>query len=402
MLKTKDYKKGNFALFILKNYKMKKFVCIIFLVIISCKSFKDYSSQEVILKENKYQSFTLDNNEMIIDLTINDKKGKFLLDFGAMTSVITDSIYLNSLILNQDNYSSSRKITGASGIEINSNKYISDSINSSIINGKKYIFKHLVIKNPNNISQISCNEIDQKKVGIIGFDVFKNAAQPILLDFEKNVIKVLNQNYSIEGYLLMNAKIPTFVGSKLTIPFLVEGENIDFLFDTGNNGSFFIKEDQNKIPSSKIKQVFETYMGTVGNISIEKITNYDNVNIKHENIIDISTKLSSFPKLINNTVGIAFIKNYNWILDFKNGNVYCKKINNNNLDEVQQKSIVSGVLDNKLLVVYKNISVQNKLSVGDQITSVKNIKVTLENICELNKLLNKTEDWSGLSIVIKK
>ena len=43
---------------------------------------------------------------------------------------------------------------------------------------------------------------------------------------------------------------------------------------------------------------------------------------------------------------------------------------------------------------------QSKHQLGDQIISVNGQKVTTENQCELQDLLNKTDDWNSLQLEV--
>ena len=52
------------------------------------------------------------------------------------------------------------------------------------------------------------------------------------------------------------------------------------------------------------------------------------------------------------------------------------------------------------------ISAKQKLleqyNIGDQIIEVSNEKISSDNICEMQELLNKTQDWSELGVKIIK
>lgn len=105
-----------------------------------------------------------------------------------------------------------------------------------------------------------------------------------------------------------------------------------------------------------------------------------------------------------NTVGIEFIKNYNWIFDIKNGYVYYNKSNTSktqNTFEVPKVNIQSIALSNKLLVGFKANFYHGNLNINDQIISVNNQKVTPENICEMQKLLNTTQNWDTLQLEVQ-
>ena len=77
------------------------------------------------------------------------------------------------------------------------------------------------------------------------------------------------------------------------------------------------------------------------------------------------------------------------------------KRNQNTTDSTFKRKVTyyAGVIDGKLEVIVKEKS-QTKFNLGDEIVSVNGQKVTTENQCELQDLLNKTEDWSSLQIEV--
>jgi len=378
---------------------MKNLLLVILCVsVASCKSFKDYQNQSSKLLEGKSQKFTIENNQFIVRLYVNNKEGDFLFDTGAMVSAITNKDYINAFSLTKENYYTSAKIKGATGTTIQSNHFISDTIYSEIITGKKNIFRHIIIDG----KKTNCSEKSASTDGIIGFDIFKNAGQPILLDFQNLKITVLSSNYQTNGYKKLDVKIPTQIGSKITFPLIVDGNKMEFLFDTGNNGGLIISNKDNKIDPKKMFVEFETLVGSVDKMSNEKIKIYKDVTLGYNRILDMQINISSFPKLITNTLGISFIKHFNWILDFKTGAMYMKQIseidNAEQNSELTKFSLKSGVINGKLIIGFKNSSINTNLNIGDQIISINNQKITPENICEMQELLNKTPDWGTLNI----
>jgi hypothetical protein len=77
------------------------------------------------------------------------------------------------------------------------------------------------------------------------------------------------------------------------------------------------------------------------------------------------------------------------------------KRNQNTTDSTFKRKVTyyAGVIDGKLEVIVKEKS-QTKFNLGDEIVSVNRQKVTAENQCEIQDLLNKTEDWSNLQIEV--
>lgn len=380
---------------------MRKLLILISFTFIGCKSFSDYTNQKVVLKKDALANFDLKDNQIILSLNVNNSKGAFLFDTGASKSVITDGIYMSKMNLNKENYYNSAKVKNATLGFIESNNFISDSIENDLFTGQNVIFKHIVIEKTasNCLKEINVSN------GIIGFDIFKNAAKPIILNFEENTISVLNNNYSIEGYQKLKTKLQLLTGNKLQIPLLIDGVETKFLFDTGNNGGLLLKAKDCKINSQKLFLDCQSLVGTVSGYSIENIKGYQNVSLQYDNFIDETVKISVFTRLTTNTLGIAFIKNFNWILDFENGNVFFKQISK--ISEVQNSkpeilNFKSYALNDKLLIAFKNMTLNSNLNVGDQIISLNNQIITSANICEMQDLLNNTQDWNTLNIEIKK
>lgn len=368
-------------------------------LMIGCKSFKDYTNQKVTLIENKSQKFTLDKNQFITDFFVNGKKGHFLFDLGATTSVINDETFIQAFKLSKENYYTSFKMKGANGVLIESKTFISDTISSDILRGSKKIFKTINIKG----IKLECNKDIIEQTGIIGFDVLKTAAKPILLDFLSNQISVLDTNYPTIGYDKLEAKIPVNIGSKIIIPILLDGNSVDFLFDTGNNGGLSIMEKNNKISDSKQTSSIQTYIGSVDGFSIQNIKKYDNVKVLYNNLINENTKVSSYPNLISNSMGMSFIKHFNWILDFNTGDIYIKKISEfDSTTETITKVYYfkAASLNGKLVVAYKDNASLLNYKLSDEIISINHQKVTSENICQMQELLNNTQDWNTLELEI--
>jgi hypothetical protein len=57
-------------------------------------------------------------------------------------------------------------------------------------------------------------------------------------------------------------------------------------------------------------------------------------------------------------------------------------------------------LDNKLLVGFVTNFYKGNLKLNNQIISVNNQKVTTENICEMQTLLNTTQNWDTLQLEV--
>ena len=99
-------------------------------------------------------------------------------------------------------------------------------------------------------------------------------------------------------------------------------------------------------------------------------------------------------------IGIEFMKGFDWIINFNKNNVYVKR-NTNKIENVFNRRVAyfARVEKGKLCIILKEKS-QTKYNLSDEVVSVNQIKVTSENICELQNLLNKTEDWNTLQLEV--
>lgn len=376
---------------------MKKIIIAVSIILTSCNSYKDYANQEITFLKKTSQSFTLEDNKLIIIATINENKGLFLFDTGAMSSVIQDSLFLSKIKTDKNSLKKGIKLVGASGVEIQSYNFISNLANCNLFSSKNKIFKLIKI---NKINQ-SCNKNIQNEDGIIGFDFMKESHNSILLDFEKNNIEILDESFSLNDYTKSSVKIKK-LGNKIILPIFINGKKVDFLFDTGNSGGFKIRE-KDFITDTKPNLSINTLYGLANGITELKMDTYFNNSILFENE-RISSKLMVNNKTTVNTLGIDFIKNYNWILDFKNSSVYYKRIKNQEKEEfkIPKYNIQSISINNKLFVGLKTNFYNGNLNIKDQIISVNNEIITPENICEMENFLNSTTNWDELKIEIKK
>lgn len=110
-----------------------------------------------------------------------------------------------------------------------------------------------------------------------------------------------------------------------------------------------------------------------------------------------SILIKSTGKIKRNLLGVGFMKNYNWILDYKKGNVYAKKISENHPEYLPNKSVI----ENNRLFYGETYQKGKKEWLGKEIIAVKQTNVTPENVCEMQKLLNETKDWDQLYIEIQ-
>ncbi|MET0759202.1 MAG: hypothetical protein ABWZ56_02195, partial [Flavobacterium sp.] len=148
------------------------------------------------------------------------------------------------------------------------------------------------------------------------------------------------------------------------------------------------KDDYKKIKSQEYLSFFGTKEKT-DTLYNSKI----NIEIGNNSENKIIAKSNRYIK--RNLIGVGFMKNYNWVIDFKKGKVYYKKIKENHLEITTNKVRIN---NDKIIYSQSNNIKQLSIGLGDEITSINNQKVTTANLCEMQELLNKTEDWTTLQL----
>ena len=113
---------------------------------------------------------------------------------------------------------------------------------------------------------------------------------------------------------------------------------------------------------------------------------------------NLEAKLNVSTSIKAQNIGIDFIKAFDWLIDYNNNKIYVKR-NQNSIESVFKRRVMyyAKVKAEKLEIVVKEKS-QTKFNLGDEIVSVNGQKVTAENQCELQDLLNRTEDWNSLQL----
>ena len=191
--------------------------------------------------------------------------------------------------------------------------------------------------------------------------------------------------------------------NKIFIYLYINQIEYKFKFDSGFAGSFIIPFNETLNFNDINSLVYEGSLFSTAN----SITNgtekfHEKVPIKiAQNNYYTTLLVSTSAK--NQNVGILFIKCFDWIIDYKNNNVYLKKNkfeikSENNKNAFQYSSSIDFI--GKNLIISAKQKQLIKYNVNDQIISVNNQKVTPENICEMQTLLNTTQNWDTLQLEV--
>lgn len=373
---------------------IRKTYILLFLVFTtSCTTIKQLKNQEI-QSFNESTKIIKDNNLFLINTLIDDYNTLLLFDTGATMSVIFDSIAIKKF--EGKEFGNLGSVTGADG-KSDGIKTFTASFENELFKSKNKAFVYLK-KNSNK-----CNKPNNYK-GVVGLDVFFKNDLQLFLNFSENSIININEAQKSkiinEGFQKIKSKCKS---KKIFIYLFINNIEYEFKFDTGFSGSFSIPFDS-KLDFKDFSSLdYEgSLFSTATSTTIGDESFYEKVPVKIGNIKLNSTVLIS-KSLKNQNVGLKFINGFDWIIDYNNNNVYIRKnsfdIKEKNNENAFEYLTKINYTNNELVISAKQKEIK-KFNLGDQITSVNNTKVTPENICEMQDLLNKTQDWNTLSLEV--
>ncbi len=378
----------------LKFYIMRKCGVLLLIVVLSgCKTIKMLSNQEF-SEVSKEMQMEFIGNKLFTNVNIRDSVYKLIFDTGASKTVISDTALF-------DDYYKLAKI------KIGKTKLVNKTVSLD-----KVVFdsKNEMYESQNEIVIIIIPELDacnSKKIGkgVLGTSYFTFIDKKILnLDFESVKAKVLSK-FEKEELLKDYQQIKSeFImrGNHFNIFLNINGVEEPFFFDTGNSAAPLVIGSKSKV---LLKDGIEYHGSLVAGVDNTKSNDvniyYSNVNFQFGKIRGKSL-VFYYGAYIDehNNVGLSFIKNFNWIIDYKNKEVYYKQIKEDFPKEFSGKYKYLASNNNGNLYVSTKLHSAAEYNIGDQITVVDGIPVIAANLCEMQSLLNKTTDWSTLNLQI--
>lgn len=367
-------------------------IILLSLSLVCCKAFRQISNQEIVTKKG-CEVLSFDGKLPLFPLEIDNKETKFIFDTGAMTSILTDTTIVENF--NQKEISKFGKLRGADGKKV-SNKRIAAQVKSPLFESNNKVLNWV------NAPLSNCQSGSKSFAGILGLDVFFEKNEILQMDFSTNKVCQLSTSQLQEFLLNSEYKL---VKSKcrwnqIFIYFSVEDKEYKFHLDTGYTGNLIMpyNEKLNFKNDKKLElegSLFQTIsFHTSGNEIIYEKMPVEFGGQAFEAKVNVSTSIKA------QNIGIEFIKCFDWLIDYSNNKVYVKR-NQNTADSTFKRKVsyYARVTDGKLAVIVKEKS-QSKFKLGDVITAVNGNKVTEENQCEIQDLLNKTEDWNSLQIEV--
>lgn len=372
---------------------MKKFQYLLLLLLLSfCSTIKQLNNQKI--AENiGCSSIVLDGKKALIDIEIDHVKTKFLLDTGAGFSALIDSTIVSDF--KNKEFGSLGSAKGADRKKIK-NRFFTVELNCDLFKSESKVLSFI------NMPTSQCGQGKKSYTGILGIDTFFNEDFVMQLDFTNNKVcniteKQFQQKLLDNSYQQIRSKCKT---NQIFVFLTIEGKEYKFKLDTGYNGNIIIpfNDKLNFKNENKIELEGSVYQ-TISSHTNGKEFIYEKMPIVFAGQ-SLQAKVNVSNTIKAQNIGIEFIKAFDWLIDYNHNKVYVKRNQNEIESNFKRKvSYYAKVKAKKLEVVIKEKS-QTKFNLGDEIISVNGQKVTAENQCELQDLLNKTEDWNTLQLEV--
>lgn len=365
------------------------FFLILIFTLISCKEYKALMSERTFYNCNQ-KLFFKDSTMKTFEVNLNGIKHCLLFDTGAGATLINNPKFN----IEENKKIRERKIYGFEGkSSITSTHYTLDSLNYGFINSNnKSIYLSI------HDSKVSCNKANCD--GILG-NFFNDIDEDkeIELNFSEGFIRINDDKIDKNQYYSYDIQWSSNSG-KVYVKLEFDGISDFFLFDTGNYTSIILNNDIFKNTKNKVAE-FSVLLKTIANAEVKNFSIYD-AKFKLANNILIDQYIAKDTNSKRSTLSYNFIRKFNWVIDRKNNKIYCmpiseKKLNTKYILPKKTKSV--GIINDKLYVVF-SLANELKFKCGDEITTINEVEINANNICEMQTLLNNTENWEPLKLEV--
>ena len=326
-------------------------------------------------------------------MEIDNAKTKFLLDTGAGLSILIDSTIVKDF--ENKEFGSLGSAKGADRKKVK-NRFFTVELNCDLFKSESKVLSFI------NLQPTKCDQGKKSFTGILGMDAFFNDDFVMQLNFTNNTIcnisnSQFQQTLLDNQYQLLRSKCKA---NQIFVYLNIEGKEYPFKLDTGYTGNIVMPFDEKLEFKNKNKVELEgSVFQTISSHTLGKETMYEKMPVVF-GPYDLMSKITVSTSIKAQNIGINFIKAFDWLIDYNHNKIYIKR-NQNPIESNFNKKVsyYAKVNQDKLLIVVKEKS-QTKYQLDDQIIAVNGQKVTAENQCELQDLLNKTEDWNNLQLEV--
>jgi hypothetical protein len=252
-----------------------------------------------------------------------------------------------------------------------------------------------------NMQQSVCTKPENQLQGVCGMDLFFHQEKALSLSFSTSSMLLLTKADAVkkaseEGYVLLPS---TCKRNTLLVSGLIENKSFWFKLDSGFEGTMAVPYSsknnfQNRVKTTYDGSAFQTAMNrTYGReVFYSKMPFVLGEFTNQQQCVESSSV--KYPLL-----GIRFMRGFDWIFDFKNKKIYAKRNGLQIPEKFTNLFPYQTEASDKLRISLKATHAMS-FRLGDEILAVNGQKVTAENRCELQRLLNSTQDWGQLELVV--
>jgi hypothetical protein len=371
---------------------MKKILFLLLLAFSCCSTIKQLSNQKI--DENQgCSAIALEEKKVLLEMEIDHAATNFLLDTGAGLSVLIDSTIVKDF--QKKEFGSLGSAKGADRKKIK-NRFFTVELNCDLFKSESKVLSFV------NIPSSQCAQGKRSYTGILGIDAFFNQDFIMQIDFSNSkVCNITTQQFrqylSDNQYQLLKSKCKS---NQIFVYLEIEGKEYLFKMDSGYTGNIIMPYNEKlSFKNDKKLELEGSLFQTISSHTSGSEILYEKMPVTFGSF-NLEAKLNVSTSIKAQNIGIDFIKAFDWLIDYNNNKIYVKR-NQNSIESVFKRRVMYyvKVKAEKLEIVVKEKS-QTKFNLGDEIVSVNGQKATAENQCELQDLLNKTEDWSSLQIEV--
>ncbi|MFH1120226.1 MAG: PDZ domain-containing protein [Bacteroidota bacterium] len=381
--------------------KFYKYALWIFLtwIVQSCSLYNaiiHFNKQEIAFDKQKHK-FEFLNNQVMIKTGFPDNKFyNFILDLGAMRSVIfLDSNFTNLIQTKKPVYSHSKNLS-ADGYKSRAAFYEFGDLSTDW-----FTIKNSFISTSIHPYKNYCNRL----CGIWGSDIFASTINGkgnfiLKIGMEDSTLAIIDSLPPITDWIRVG-KTQNKIHPMFIIKMNIGSETFEFIFDTGFTGSILLSPNEYKRLrkssnySSKEEVIYGFITNTLSGIKPDTARRIKSNIFIRDGISADSILIYSLNSTIFNLIGMDFIKRFNVMVDYQNYQLYFQP-NPNYRNNEENFFLKKGMRPNnsitdgfRIMNIYVNsIAEKAGLKIGDEIISINNIRIDEGDPCEIERIYN--------------
>lgn len=397
---------------------MRITILIFFLFVANLNAQNKYTLNVGEIKQKKYHTtFDFENvkGKIIIDVKINNKIRKFILDTGAPTSISAE-------IKSEGKF---KQIINSEVTDANGKSGNIDAIQIPEFSINSLVFLNNYALQIEDMSYFKCFNVE----GIIGSNSLRNSV--VEFDFKSNKVTISSNFKSFRYGKIKENKLffkdlqsTPILKVKMKLGYLNLNEEV--MFDSGDDSFYSISTNninqllslinEKKIPEELQKISQSDLLGIIassnGSFSFS-LFGFETENNHYKfKIQDFAFGTTNFDNIIatttygsNSRIGTEILNHGKLTLDYKRKKFYFQEYNNHKEIDVKHKfkSIFPSFENDKFIVgiIWDN-NLKDKIKVGDEIVKVNDIEFSKLTKCQIMRMsFDDLKDFDNLKVELK-